>query len=299
MIRPSSIANSNQAQVQTQTQAQQPKIQPQETTLKCPRCESTNTKFCYYNNYNLSQPRHFCKTCRRYWTRGGALRNVPVGGGCRRSKKTKKSTTTNTTSSKTPLLSNSNEKDYSLSNSTSLGEFLHPTNNRTYLTPLGVGNIGQMGFQIGDYSSNIAVGEGGGGLDQWRFQQFPFLNGFESNSNVSYPFQSEIVEPPTTSRVTHMPSSVKLENINGGLNLLRSSLSISENNNHYNSWPDFSSLASSSASHLYSHYRLCNGFLRPHVRQSASKILRTSLSEINFKFDFFFFFEYLPIYKFM
>ncbi|KAG9156496.1 hypothetical protein Leryth_027610 [Lithospermum erythrorhizon] len=37
-----------------------------------------NTKFCYYNNYSLSQPRHFCKTCRRYWTRGGALRNVPI-----------------------------------------------------------------------------------------------------------------------------------------------------------------------------------------------------------------------------
>ncbi|KAL5057114.1 hypothetical protein RYX36_028718 [Vicia faba] len=54
---------------------------------KCPRCESTNTKFCYYNNYSLSQPRHFCKACRRYWTRGGALRNVPVGGGCRRNNK--------------------------------------------------------------------------------------------------------------------------------------------------------------------------------------------------------------------
>ncbi|PWA64009.1 Zinc finger, Dof-type [Artemisia annua] len=47
---------------------------------KCPRCESLNTKFCYYNNYNLSQPRHYCKNCRRYWTKGGVLRNVPVGG---------------------------------------------------------------------------------------------------------------------------------------------------------------------------------------------------------------------------
>ncbi|KAE8673527.1 Dof zinc finger protein DOF1.7 [Hibiscus syriacus] len=37
--------------------------------LKCPRCDSLNTKFCYYNNYNLSQPRHFCKGCRRYWTK--------------------------------------------------------------------------------------------------------------------------------------------------------------------------------------------------------------------------------------
>ncbi|PAN32715.1 hypothetical protein PAHAL_5G506900 [Panicum hallii] len=52
--------------------------------LPCPRCESVNTKFCYYNNYNLSQPRYFCRACRRYWTRGGALRNVPVGGGTRK-----------------------------------------------------------------------------------------------------------------------------------------------------------------------------------------------------------------------
>ncbi|KAF9678608.1 hypothetical protein SADUNF_Sadunf07G0052200 [Salix dunnii] len=65
---------------------------PQEQALKCPRCESPNTKFCYYNNYSLTQPRHFCKTCRRYWTKGGALRNVPIGGGCRKNKKIKSST---------------------------------------------------------------------------------------------------------------------------------------------------------------------------------------------------------------
>ncbi|XP_051127126.1 dof zinc finger protein DOF5.7-like [Andrographis paniculata] len=63
---------------------------PQEPPLLCPRCDSPNTKFCYYNNYNLSQPRYFCKTCRRYWTKGGALRNVPIGGGCRKNKKTVK-----------------------------------------------------------------------------------------------------------------------------------------------------------------------------------------------------------------
>ncbi|KAJ8543982.1 hypothetical protein K7X08_025600 [Anisodus acutangulus] len=64
---------------------------PQEQALNCPRCDSPNTKFCYYNNYSLSQPRHFCKTCRRYWTKGGALRNVPIGGGCRKNKKIKTS----------------------------------------------------------------------------------------------------------------------------------------------------------------------------------------------------------------
>ncbi|KAF2297736.1 hypothetical protein GH714_002492 [Hevea brasiliensis] len=66
--------------------------QPQQA-LKCPRCDSSNTKFCYYNNYSLSQPRHFCKACKRYWTRGGTLRNVPVGGGCRKNKRVKRPTT--------------------------------------------------------------------------------------------------------------------------------------------------------------------------------------------------------------
>lgn len=64
---------------------------PPEQNMKCPRCDSPNTKFCYYNNYSLTQPRHFCKTCRRYWTKGGALRNVPIGGGCRKNKKMKSS----------------------------------------------------------------------------------------------------------------------------------------------------------------------------------------------------------------
>ncbi|GKV45861.1 hypothetical protein SLEP1_g52893 [Rubroshorea leprosula] len=64
--------------------------QNQSEQLKCPRCDSTNTKFCYYNNYNKSQPRHFCKACKRHWTKGGTLRNVPVGGG-RKNKRLKTS----------------------------------------------------------------------------------------------------------------------------------------------------------------------------------------------------------------
>lgn len=57
--------------------------------IKCPRCDSLDTKFCYYNNYSLSQPRYFCKNCKRYWTAGGALRNVAVGGGLRKNKRSK------------------------------------------------------------------------------------------------------------------------------------------------------------------------------------------------------------------
>ncbi|XVF87452.1 hypothetical protein PTKIN_Ptkin18bG0121200 [Pterospermum kingtungense] len=71
-------------------EAQQQQQQQQQQALKCPRCDSSNTKFCYYNNYSLSQPRHFCKACKRYWTRGGTLRNVPVGGGCRKNKRVKR-----------------------------------------------------------------------------------------------------------------------------------------------------------------------------------------------------------------
>nr|GMD15978.1 dof zinc finger protein DOF2.1-like [Ipomoea batatas] len=73
----------------TKAEQQEKKAKPSadEQSLKCPRCDCTNTKFCYYNNYSLSQPRYFCKSCRRYWTKGGTLRNVPVGGGCRKNKR--------------------------------------------------------------------------------------------------------------------------------------------------------------------------------------------------------------------
>ncbi|KAK1410628.1 hypothetical protein QVD17_37165 [Tagetes erecta] len=64
-------------------------LSPPEQIAKCPRCDSSNTKFCYYNNYSLAQPRPFCKACKRYWTKGGALRNVPIGGSCKKNKKTK------------------------------------------------------------------------------------------------------------------------------------------------------------------------------------------------------------------
>ncbi|CAH1415804.1 unnamed protein product [Lactuca virosa] len=63
--------------------------------LKCPRCESTNTKFCYYNNYNKMQPRYFCKACKRHWTEGGILRSVPIGGG-RKNKRLRRPTITAT-----------------------------------------------------------------------------------------------------------------------------------------------------------------------------------------------------------
>ncbi|XVF15316.1 hypothetical protein REPUB_Repub09cG0141000 [Reevesia pubescens] len=86
-VKPASTKEENQNSGNRKTGS----TRPQEQAQKCPRCDSPNTKFCYYNNYSLTQPRHFCKTCRRYWTKGGALRNVPIGGGCRKNKKIKSS----------------------------------------------------------------------------------------------------------------------------------------------------------------------------------------------------------------
>ncbi|KAH6774597.1 hypothetical protein C2S51_013001 [Perilla frutescens var. frutescens] len=48
--------------------------------LRCPRCGSLDTRFRYFNNGDLAQPRHYCRTCKRQWTVGGNLRHVPIGG---------------------------------------------------------------------------------------------------------------------------------------------------------------------------------------------------------------------------
>ncbi|KAJ6831736.1 hypothetical protein M6B38_347280 [Iris pallida] len=80
--------NSNRAEEeQNDSNNQQEKtLKKPDKILPCPRCNSLDTKFCYYNNYNVNQPRHFCKNCQRYWTAGGTMRNVPVGAGRRKNK---------------------------------------------------------------------------------------------------------------------------------------------------------------------------------------------------------------------
>ncbi|XP_059304539.1 dof zinc finger protein DOF4.6-like isoform X2 [Lycium ferocissimum] len=89
----------------------QRKPRPQkEQAINCPRCNSTNTKFCYYNNYSLSQPRYFCKTCRRYWTEGGSLRNVPVGGGSRKNKRSNNNNNNSSSSNSSSTSSSSSKK---------------------------------------------------------------------------------------------------------------------------------------------------------------------------------------------
>ncbi|GMI94075.1 hypothetical protein like AT5G66940 [Hibiscus trionum] len=117
---------------------------PEQQQLPCPRCDSTNTKFCYYNNYNFSQPRHFCKSCRRYWTRGGTLRDIPVGGGTRRNAKRSRTTHGAVVSSST-----------NASTTTSYNGFASLSNN-----PQGTGYLalGGFGFGIGPALEDVGFG---------------------------------------------------------------------------------------------------------------------------------------------
>ncbi|KAJ3682964.1 hypothetical protein LUZ60_013191 [Juncus effusus] len=84
----SSLPDKAQSETETGTenQNQDKTLKKPDKILPCPRCNSLDTKFCYYNNYNVNQPRHFCKKCQRYWTAGGTMRNVPVGAGRRKNK---------------------------------------------------------------------------------------------------------------------------------------------------------------------------------------------------------------------
>ncbi|MBA0651080.1 hypothetical protein Goklo_018448 [Gossypium klotzschianum] len=140
-----------------------------EAALKCPRCESTNTKFCYFNNYSLTQPRHFCKTCRRYWTRGGALRNVPVGGGYRRNKRSKGSSSKSSASGDRQTASGSSSTISS--NSTGNTDILglgHQVRPQRFMTPLHhlteFGGSDHIGLNYGTMSAPL------GGMNDLSFQ---------------------------------------------------------------------------------------------------------------------------------
>ncbi|KAE8717312.1 Dof zinc finger protein DOF1.1 [Hibiscus syriacus] len=239
-----------------------------EAALKCPRCESTNTKFCYFNNYSLTQPRHFCKTCRRYWTRGGALRNVPVGGGYRRNKRSKGSSSKSSASggdqktasgSSSTISSNStgNTDIFGLGSHVRSPRFMAPLhylaefsggdhiglNYGTMSAPLG--GMSDLSFQMGN---TLAIGGGRGGatpgnsllamagLDQWRPTQFPFLSGLESSSGM-YQYGSEAIVEHSSSIATQM-ASVKMED-NGNnnqqelINLSRQFLGIQGYDNYW------------------------------------------------------------------
>ncbi|KAI3986162.1 hypothetical protein MKX01_004306 [Papaver californicum] len=109
------LAATNSSKPYTQDEK---KVRPQQEqappSLKCPRCDSTNTKFCYYNNYSLSQPRYFCKSCKRYWTQGGSIRKIPVGGStCKKKSNKKSSSSTKKSKDQSVSTTNSNPVPYS------------------------------------------------------------------------------------------------------------------------------------------------------------------------------------------
>ncbi|XP_004485800.1 uncharacterized protein [Cicer arietinum] len=133
----------------------QVQIHPPQPPQKCPRCDSFNTKFCYYNNYSLSQPRYFCKSCRRYWTQGGTLRNVPVGGGCRKGKRAKNSSSTssgNSSLSQTPVLSSAQQQTMALALMTKDASFSSAL--PFYQGGGGVGGVGYMSSFAGFNNNN-------------------------------------------------------------------------------------------------------------------------------------------------
>ncbi|KAK4284146.1 hypothetical protein QN277_001017 [Acacia crassicarpa] len=244
------------------------KIAQPEGALKCPRCESTNTKFCYYNNYNLSQPRHFCKTCRRYWTQGGALRNVPVGGGCRRKNKRIKGTNSRK-SSKSPNKAASTSGHHLLPSPPLLFP-PPPTTSHTsysdYDVVFGATNIRDAEFQIACNNNIIGNNNINGFIsttEQWKLpsllqhhQQFPstFLSNLEAPPvGLYHQFErsennAEIIEPSTKllysggsgnigSDHNHhhlqLTTTVKMEeNMDQVLGLSKSLTGNSENNNN-------------------------------------------------------------------
>lgn len=232
-------------------QARRAKVPQPEAGLNCPRCDSTNTKFCYFNNYSLTQPRHFCKACRRYWTRGGALRSVPVGGGYRKNKRSK----SNSGSSKSQVSGLNKSTSVSPSPS-SCSHFPQPSPQFSFMATLqGLGQYGgsHIGSNIAGFQAQMAVTNGGGGeadlgfqmggnsggssnllvggVEQWRL---PFLGGVDHQLPTNY------------------QTPVKMED-SQGLNFSRQFIGGLENNQYWstgNQWAEFSGVNSSSTSQL-------------------------------------------------
>uniref|UniRef100_A0A5B7BJ29 Dof zinc finger protein n=1 Tax=Davidia involucrata TaxID=16924 RepID=A0A5B7BJ29_DAVIN len=212
------------------------KIPQPEAGLKCPRCDSINTKFCYYNNYNLSQPRHFCKTCRRYWTRGGALRNVPVGGGCRRNKKCKKSSSKSQVAAEAGRPKSTSASPSRCCSTGISAHFPEPPPQLPFMAAYAGGFPPYMAATGGAAADMGNILSAGGADHEWRL---PFLAaGLEPPTNL-YTYQSEGVETPAysvTSSHTQV-GPVKMEE-NQGLNLARQ---FTENNCWGgNTWTQFS-----------------------------------------------------------
>ncbi|XP_059276407.1 dof zinc finger protein DOF4.6 [Lycium ferocissimum] len=197
-------------------------VRPQkDQALNCPRCNSTNTKFCYYNNYSLSQPRYFCKTCRRYWTAGGSLRNIPVGGGSRKNKKS--------SSNSSPYNSNNHVIINPLKKLPDLVVPPPPPQHHHDQNPSKIIHEGSRDLNLGFSSDFKTISE---------LIQVPNYDG--SNKDNNSPNISSLPPPPSSSSSASPPSQLSaMELFNGitsrGLNNSFMSMPISETKSVYNS----------------------------------------------------------------
>ncbi|ONI10484.1 hypothetical protein PRUPE_4G050300 [Prunus persica] len=207
----------------------QEQLQLQQQALKCPRCDSSNTKFCYYNNYSLSQPRHFCKACKRYWTRGGTLRNVPVGGGCRKNKRVKRpgssssSAMDGASSSSSSIPSNTANNNNSNSNPPSQPSQIDQINPMFYglpSNPFMDSPSSASGFdlhQLNHHHAQLGLGFSSAGTfmsgDNYRNRFNPTSNSSLPSSNYSSIFSTS---PSTTTTTPTMASVLASKFLNGG-----------------------------------------------------------------------------------
>jgi hypothetical protein len=217
--------------------------------VNCPRCDSTNTKFCYYNNYNKSQPRHFCRACKRHWTKGGTLRNVPVGG-VRKNKRVKISTsptsisitskTTISTSSTTT--SNDNRQNKKTTPSSMHESLIHPP---SLLPPQ---NLMSTKDQSGGNNEEFGIGNDMFLSSSMPFPQnqsfiFPFSNSSSLRSSNGYNYGEEfkIMEESTINN-SAMPSTSGSGTITHPWEIPATSSGMDMSN--YWSWEDIDSLVS-------------------------------------------------------
>lgn len=193
----------------------------QSEPLKCPRCDSINTKFCYYNNYNKLQPRHFCKACKRHWTKGGTLRNVPVGGG-RKNKRSKSR-------------SNSISRPKS---QVQVGIQIHPQsqNQNDTINSFTAKSLGNSGSFLGLTQPAVPQNEG---------LQFSFsnLSNFDTNpcfeSSIGYKYESKLedMEDPGVMGNSTISSSINVDENQTWDRVPSTSTNVMELPNYWN-WND-------------------------------------------------------------
>lgn len=192
-----------------------------EQAVNCPRCNSTNTKFCYYNNYSLTQPRYFCKTCRRYWTEGGSLRNIPVGGGSRKNKRSSSSSSSSSSKKLPDLKIHERSQDLNLATSStttttttntsqiSALELLTGLTSRNFnsFMPMPVSAdpntvYSTSGFPLQDFKPSLNFSLDGLGSGYGSFQGVVH----ENSGRLLFPFEDLKQVSSTTSGIDHQQS---------------------------------------------------------------------------------------------